>query len=78
MIRNESRLILPKHFAKEGLKGNNDFFYRAYLNALQYYMDDPTCDAENISFSSMFLYSMGDKNIENSPNVKLDEFGEKK
>lgn len=78
ILRNKNRLIHPSHFLKEQSNSENDFFYRAYLNALQYYMDDPTCDHENISFSAMYLYSLGDKNIMRSPEVKRDEFGDKK
>ncbi len=72
------KLINPRHLQSEHTTKKNDFFYRAYVNALQYYMDDPTCDADNISFPSMFLYSMGDKNILHSPELKRDEYGDRK
>ncbi|WP_455756440.1 hypothetical protein [Sulfurimonas sp.] len=78
MLNNKNRLIHPHHFRNKDTKDGNDFFYRSYLNALQYYMDDPTCDVENISFPSMFLYSMGDQNIIESPKRKLDEYGDMK
>ena len=78
MLTSKNRLIHPQHFKDHSTKEGDDFYYRSYLNALQYYMDDPTADLENISFASMFLYSMGDENILHSPELKRDGFGDLK
>jgi hypothetical protein len=64
MLKNKNRLIVPGQTVatKEAII-QDDYLKKVYINALKYYADDKSANKSDILFSSMFMYSLGDKKL---------------
>ena len=64
MLKNKNRLIIPgRTIASKDEDIVDDYFSKVYINALKYYADDKSPNKEDLLFSAIFLYSLGDKQL---------------